>query len=146
MKIGFLAASISTLLLVAAASAAPRGDANGDGKLSLGEYQAARLARVMQADKNGDGKISLEEWLARPAAARMKGDPSAIFKQRDANGDGFIDAAEAEALAKQRFDLVDVNHDGAITDEEWAARRKAAAATTADDADDEQSASSANKN
>ena len=146
MKIGFLAASISTLLLVAAASAAPRGDANGDGKLSLGEYQAARLARVMQADKNGDGKISLEEWLARPAAARMKGDPSAIFKQRDANGDGFIDAAEAETLAKQRFDLVDVNHDGAITDEEWAARRKAAAATTADDADDEQSASSANKN
>lgn len=146
MKIGFLAASASTLLLAVAVSAAPRGDANGDGKVSLGEYQAARLARLTQADKNGDAQISLEEWLARPAAAKLKSDPSAIFKRRDANGDGFIDASESEAMAKRRFDLVDSNHDGAITDEEWAARRSGTATTNTDDADEEESASGANKN
>jgi len=130
--IASLAILASTLFCAVAASAAPRGDADGDGKLSLTESQAQTRTRMMRADTNGDGKLSLEEWLARPAAAKAKGDPSAQFKRRDTNGDGFLDAAEIDLQAKQRFEIIDANHDGTISDEEWAARPKNAAANNAD--------------
>jgi hypothetical protein len=113
----------ATLLFAVAADAAPRGDSDGNGKLSLSELQTRTLARLMKADTSGDNKVSLEEWLARPAASKFKGDPSAIFKLRDTNGDGFLDASESEVMTKRRFDLLDANRDGAITDEEWVARR-----------------------
>ena len=132
----------SALLCAAAASAAPRGDTDGDGKLSLTEYQTQMHTRFMRADKNGDGKLSLDEWLARPAAAKAKGDPSAQFKRLDTNSDGFLDTAEIDLLAKRRFEMIDANHDGAISDEEWAARPKNATTNNADSgpADEEPSA------
>jgi hypothetical protein len=48
------------------------------------------IARVMESDKNKDGKISKDE-----APDRMKQG----FDRIDANGDGFIDRKELEALA-----------------------------------------------
>ena len=117
----------SALLCAVAASAAPRGDTDGDGKLSLPEYQTQMRTRMMRADTNGDGELSLDEWLARPSAAKAKRDPSAQFKQRDTNGDVFLDAGELDLLAKRRFEAIDKNHDSAISDEEWVARRKNAA-------------------
>ena len=122
----------SALLCAGAGVAAPRGDTDGDGKLSLAESQAHMRTRLMRADKNGDGKLSLEEWLARPATAKAKGDPSVQFKRLDANGDGFLDAAEIDLLAKRRFEAIDANHDGTISDEEWAARPKNPSTDNAD--------------
>jgi Ca2+-binding EF-hand superfamily protein len=133
-SVRFHAIFASVLLSAAAAAAAPRGDTDGDGKLSLREFQTQIVERQMRADKNGDGKISLDEWLARPATGKMKEDPTAVFKQRDTNGDGFIDAAETEAGAKGRFERLDANHDGVLSEEEWSARRNVAAKSNADGA------------
>lgn len=120
-----LAIVASAWLLPIAADAAPRGDADGDGKLSLSEFQTAGQKRMMRADKDADGKISLQEWLARPAAAKARHDPAQQFARMDANKDGQLDAAEIEALVKRRFAALDKNADGALTDEERPSRKPA---------------------
>jgi hypothetical protein len=131
----------SILICAVAAGAAPRGDADGDGKLSLTEFQTLAQKRLLRADKNVDGKLSLDEWLARPAAAKGKTDPSKIFTRFDANGDSLLDRAEIDALAKRRFARLDKNADGVITDEERSVREPGAAKNNADGVvmDEEQS-------
>jgi hypothetical protein len=126
-----LAIAAAAILLAGTASAAPRGDADGDGKLSLGEYQTAMRDRLMRADTDGDGKISLQEYLARPAAAKAKSDPAKRFARLDANGDGFLEAAEIDAMSGRRFAALDSNADGAISDDERHAHRAAARAAAA---------------
>lgn len=121
-----LAMFASAIFLAGAASAAPRGDADGDGKLSLSEYQTAMRERLMRADTDGDGKLSLPEYLARPAAAKAKSDPAKRFAKLDANADGFLDAAEMNTMAERRFAALDSDADGAISDEERRAHRAAA--------------------
>jgi Ca2+-binding EF-hand superfamily protein len=108
-------------------AAAQRGDTDGDGKLTVTEFQAMMKKRLMRADTDHDGKISLEEWKARPAAAKAKGDPVKAFQRLDANGDQSIDAAEIAPLLKQRFDRIDTNADGALSEQELSARRAATA-------------------
>jgi Ca2+-binding EF-hand superfamily protein len=120
-----LAIVASALLLPIAADAAPRGDADGDGKLSLSEFQTVAQKRMMRADKDVDGKVSLQEWLARPAAAKAKHDPTEQFNRLDANKDGQLDAAEIAVLVKRRFAALDKNADGALTDEERPSRKPA---------------------
>jgi Ca2+-binding EF-hand superfamily protein len=134
--------SLSSLVIVASALlwpiasyAAPRGDADGDGKLSLGEFQMAAQKRLLRADKDTDGKLSLQEWLARPATAKAKHDPTKLFNRLDANKDGQLDAAEIEALAKRRFAALDKNSDGALSDEERPARKAAATEAKPNDQD-----------
>ena len=117
----------SILVCAVAAGGAPRGDADGDGKLSLTEFQTLAQKRLLRADKNADGKLSLDAWLARPVAAKRKTDPSKIFMRFDANGDGLLDTTEIDALAKRRFTLLDANADGVITDEERSVRQPGAA-------------------
>jgi len=112
-------------LLCPAAGAATRGDTNGDGRLSLTEFQTVTQKRLMHADKDADGKLSLQEWLARPAAAKAKNDPTKQFNRLDANKDSQLDAAEIEELAKRRFAALDKNADGSITDEEQPSRKGA---------------------
>lgn len=126
---------VSSLAIVAAAllspmigDAAPRGDADGDGKLSLTEFQATAQKRLMRADKDADGKLSLQEWLARPAATKAKHDPTKQFNRLDANKDSQLDAAELEALVKRRFAALDKNADGALSEEERSGRRAAQSA------------------
>jgi Ca2+-binding EF-hand superfamily protein len=116
----------ATLFFAVAADAAPRGDSDGDGKLTLAEFQTMTKERLMRADASADDRISFEEWKARPASAKAKGDPSRIFRRIDANGDGFVDAAEVDSVLKRRFDRIDANADGAISQEELSARRAAA--------------------
>jgi EF hand len=131
-----LAIVASALLCSVAAGAAPRGDTNGDGRLSLTEFQSVTQTRFMRADKDSDGRISLQEWLGRPAAAKAKHDPSKRFNRLDANKDGQLDTAEIEALVKRRFAALDKNADGAITDEERPGR-KAAESKSGGAADDD---------
>lgn len=137
-----LAIVASAWLVPLAADAAPRGDADGNGKLSLSEFQTIAQNRMMRADKDADGKISLQEWLARPAASKAKQDPTEQFNRLDANKDGKLDAAEIEVLVKRRFAALDKNADGALTAEERPRRQPTqsnpdnqAGAATDDDTD-----------
>lgn len=80
-----------------------RFDANGDGRVSLQEYQDYMSRGFHAMDRNGDGVLSADELPAgtrsrtattleahRRALARM-------FDLLDANNDGFLDADELTA-------------------------------------------------
>ncbi|MFM9836512.1 MAG: EF-hand domain-containing protein [Methylophilaceae bacterium] len=73
-----------------------------------------------------EGKIKLAEVKAteaKPADAMTKAPVDADFKRLDGNGDGKLSLKEAvkdRALAMQ-FDATDVNHDGMIAADEYAA-------------------------
>lgn len=121
-----LLAMASLSLPASMAMAAPKADTNGDGAISLAEYQAAARARLLKFDTNGDGKLSLEEWLKRPAAKNAKRDPTAVFNRIDTNHDGFIDTAEMDTVSKKRFERLDKNSDGQLTKEERRGRQKGA--------------------
>lgn len=54
----------------------------------------ARRAALAAIDTDGDGRLSRTEWLA--AGRRERG-----FAMADGNGDGFIDAAERQALVER---------------------------------------------
>ena len=100
----------------------PPVDANGDGKITLAEFQASRVARTMRADTAHDGKISKAEFTAmvQKRMAHMGDggeapDIDAMFDRQDINGDGFITKDEIEHAASRRFDMLDTAHQGWIT-------------------------------
>ncbi|MBA8900151.1 MULTISPECIES: acid-shock protein [unclassified Phyllobacterium] len=130
MKPKSTAALLAVLLLPLAAPfavGAPKADTNGDGTISLAEYQTAARTRLLKLDTDGDGKLSLEEWLKRPAPKNAKRDPAAVFNRLDTNHDGFIDAAEMDTVSKKRFERLDKNSDGQLSKEERHPHRKGAA-------------------
>ncbi|HZZ36301.1 MAG TPA: EF-hand domain-containing protein [Caulobacteraceae bacterium] len=101
-------------------------DANGDGKVSADEFQAAMSQRLMAADINGDGKVSKAEFEAIAAARPGGGGRATMFWSRlDADGDGFLSKAEIAKLSERRFARLDANHDGWLSAEELQAMRLA---------------------
>jgi Ca2+-binding EF-hand superfamily protein len=122
------------LLLAAGAAAAD------DGGLTRAETErrAPRLARHFEAiDANGDGRISAREIRAwrkvggrRGATARARFDE--LFRRADADGDGALSRAEAQAsfprLAR-KFGRLDADGDGRLTLDEvhaWLDARRGA--------------------
>jgi Ca2+-binding EF-hand superfamily protein len=112
-----------------------------------GVMMGDRGAMFDRLDTNHDGSISRQEFMAgrpqvreervmimRNGAERGPGGPGApgtsmhmrgmggfgahLFEMADANHDGRVSLAEAEAAALAHFDKADVNHDGKITPEE----------------------------
>jgi hypothetical protein len=104
-----------------------RGDASGDGKLSLSEFQAVQSTRMMRLDGDGDGKISLAEWSSAPRGPNAKPgkDPARAFGRLDRNKDGVVDKTEIEAVLAKRFARLDADKDGQLTPTEQQARLKA---------------------
>ena len=125
-----------------------RADANRDGFVARDEIRAQRgerRARRMamrggeqranpgamfdRLDANRDNMISREEFAAgrqmrgqrmgamrgQRMATRGQG---AMLRRADADKDGRVSLAEAQAAALQRFDRVDLNRDGRITPDE----------------------------
>lgn len=124
MKPWLIAALAALSLAPAAAFAAdPVIDANGDGKVSLNEYQMFSYQRSMQrADTNHDGKISKDE---AKKSANAPGPMVDMFWGRlDTNRDGFLTRTELDIMAADGFKRVDKDHDGFLSQAELAAARR----------------------
>ena len=106
----------------AAAPAAPKAKSD----ITLAKFQKRREKAIMAADTDGDGKISLLEWEAFQAKRNIKGDAAKSFARIDSNHDGFIDRAELDAFFAKRFARLDKNGDGILTADEMPSHKSAA--------------------
>jgi hypothetical protein len=93
--------------------------------ITLAKFQKRREKAIMAADTDGDGKISLLEWEAFQAKRSAKGDPAKSFARIDSNHDGFIDRAELDAFFAERFARLDKNGDGVLTADEMPGHKTA---------------------
>jgi len=96
-------------------------DTNRDGKLSYNEVSDYYVVQVFTArDTNMDGKITKPEWNREA----MSKEDARAFALRDANKDGAVALAEAEAYARKNGVFrasakeADMNHDGFVSREE----------------------------
>jgi len=105
----------------AAAPAAPKAKSD----ITLAKFQKRREKAIMAADTDGDGKISLLEWEAFQAKRNIKGDAAKSFARIDSNHDGFIDRAELDAFFAKRFAKLDKNGDGVLTADEMPGHKSA---------------------
>lgn len=94
-------------------------------ELTLAKFQRRREKAIMAADTDGDGKISLLEWEAFQAKRGAKGDAAKSFARIDSNHDGFIDHAELDAFFAKRFAKLDKNGDGVLTADEMPSHKSA---------------------
>lgn len=93
--------------------------------ITLAKFQKRREKAIMAADTDGDGKISLLEWEAFQAKRNVKGDAVKSFARIDSNHDGFIDRAELDAFFAKRFAKLDKNGDGVLTADEMPGHKSA---------------------
>ncbi|TXI05511.1 MAG: hypothetical protein E6Q73_01815 [Pseudorhodobacter sp.] len=103
-------------------------DADKDGKVTKEELAANRAAKFTEADADKDGKLSADEMLAmreKAEAARKAEMAKAMIARIDTDNDGFVSAAEMEAMPMmdKMFDRVDGDSDGAISTEEMEAAK-----------------------
>ncbi len=96
-------------------------DANGDGVLTMDEFQALGQSGFADADTNGDGLLDADELAA--AAARAQGQRIArLIEHKDKNGDGMLSMEEMQPRDPGRFFAkADTDGNGEITLEEWQA-------------------------
>ena len=121
------------LLITAPALAQPKGaaglDANGDGKVTLAEFQAVRGGAMMaRLDADKDGRLSKDEFAAMRDRGPGHGKPETAGKPRkgaermwlrvDTNKDGFLARSEVDALLTMRFKRIDTDNDGGLTQAE----------------------------
>jgi len=104
-------------------------DTNGDGMLSRDEAKALpKIAkRFDEIDANHDGQLTADELRAfhQKMHEGRKNKGAAFFKKLDADGDGRLSRAEAQAAPglAGHFDEIDANKDGFITPDELKAAR-----------------------
>jgi len=96
-------------------------DKNGDGRLSLEEWQADKPKSFQKLDANKDGSVTREEALAYYTKIVKPTDPKTpalrtdtLFKQ-DANGDGTLTLEESLAAGEAAFKGRDKDGDGFLT-------------------------------
>lgn len=96
-------------------------DADGDGVVTLNELNESQREFFAAADANGDGAVSKDEMKAFHNSKRAA---MAAERMGDANGDGAVDRKEYDAAAAARFDKLDTDKDGVISEEEITAGRR----------------------
>jgi Ca2+-binding EF-hand superfamily protein len=109
-----------------------KADADGNGTLSRAEVEKAmpRLSGKFDSiDTNKDGQLSRGELSAWKKAHKgeLQAKAAERFKHADTNADGKISRAEAEKNAPRlakKFDAIDANKDGQLTQDELRAYRE----------------------
>lgn len=102
-------------------------DLNNDGVVSRMEFAAARETLFGRGDANGDGRITLSELRGlRPAdggGQRRRPNRETMGKLRaiDANNDRAISLGEFRASGDARFNEADGDHNGVLSRNEAAA-------------------------
>jgi hypothetical protein len=96
-------------------------DANGDGVITLNELDSKQSEFFAEADSDGDGALSKEEMKAHHQKKRAG---KMAQHLGDENGDGVVDRSEYDAAADVRFDKLDADGNGVISEEELAAGRR----------------------
>lgn len=76
-------------------------DGDGDGRVSLAEYQAYLSRGFERMDRNADGRVAGDEW-PQPNRRVMRrsqhlANLAAMFRRQDRNGDGFLSLLELTA-------------------------------------------------
>jgi len=82
-----------------------RMDADGDGRVALGEYQEFLSAGFRSLDVDNSGIVDLDEFLpatvnarTRPVSlAQHRANLEATFRAQDGDGDGYLDVADIAA-------------------------------------------------
>lgn len=78
-------------------------DRNGDGRISLAEYQAYMESGFRRMDRNGDGVLEVSEMppsrrhRTALTLAHYRRNLAATFHRQDRNHDGYLDAKELAA-------------------------------------------------
>ena len=100
-------------------------DANGDGEVSVEEFDAFRAAKFAEADTNGDGVLSPDEMIARMEAQRVEKMRARMLERFDTDGNGTI--SPEEMAAKGHSDMIqklDKDGNGTISEQEFAAMER----------------------
>ena len=116
--IGFAMARSSPLLGAIASRVMAEVDANGDHKVTRGEFAHARDARFSSADTNRDGYVSRDEFMAELGTVAGElglvwGDQ--FFNVLDADADNLLARDEVDRLGEAAFTAADHNGDGYVT-------------------------------
>jgi Ca2+-binding EF-hand superfamily protein len=95
-------------------------DTDKDGKVTVAEIEAFRVARFAAADVNGDGLLDKDELAAfrlEEMQARADAQAARMIERMDGSGDGKLAADEMPGMTggKPLFDRVDTDGDGAIS-------------------------------
>lgn len=88
-------------------------DLNKDGVLTQDEIDTARAQRLQEFDTNGDGNLSLEEYQALWLDA-MHERMVDQFQRHDDDGDGLVTAEEFSEMQSKMVARMDRNGDGQI--------------------------------
>ena len=95
-------------------------DTNGDGEITADEASDRFAEHLAAADTDGSGGVSKDEMKAfhqaRRAERREKRNP-------DKNDDGVVDKTEFLNAAQERFDRLDKDGDGVLSEDERRRKR-----------------------
>ena len=107
-------------------------DTNGDGKITAAEMRDQAEGVFAAMDVNSDNRLTREEYMAvrmgsqrgwnTDRQAMMQNRKAARFGTWDADGDGFVSAAEFAAGHAAEFRDADRNGDGVLTPVEFRGR------------------------
>lgn len=99
--LGLLLPGLAAAQVTATADYLAKMDRDGDGRVSLAEYQDWMSYAFDGMDRDGDGVLSPQEQPGGKGRALGRGEHrtrlAARFRRQDANGDGFLDARELAA-------------------------------------------------
>jgi hypothetical protein len=93
-------------------------DTDKSGTISLEEFAAVSMGKMIAADKDGDGILTTEEIAAAMEAERKRRREEAMMKRLDVNGDGSVTVAELQDRMDKQFAVLDLNSDGSLSEEE----------------------------